>query len=43
MLPEEQKRAYRAFYDSARNNDILNTKTTLLIHFASALAFGCYR
>ncbi|GEM_PF-4063526 len=30
MLPEEQKRTYRAFYDSARNNDILDTKTTLL-------------
>ncbi|CAB1075504.1 hypothetical protein D1AOALGA4SA_5350, partial [Olavius algarvensis Delta 1 endosymbiont] len=26
MLPEEQKRTYRAFYDSARNNDILDTK-----------------
>ena len=42
MLPEEQKKSYRAFYDFARNNDILDPKTTLLIHFASALAFGCY-
>ena len=42
MLPQNQKRAYRAFYNSARNNDILDPKTTLLIHFASALAFGCY-
>ena len=42
MLPEKQKKAYRSFYDSTRNNDILDPKTTLLIHFASAMAFGCY-
>jgi len=42
MLPEKQKQAYSAFYDSARNNDILDPKTTLLIHFASAMAFACY-
>ena len=42
MLPEKQKNAFRSFYDSARNNDILDPKTTLLIHFASAMAFGCY-
>lgn len=34
--------AYRAFYDSARNNDILDPKTTLLLHLASAMARGCY-
>ena len=42
MLPEKQKTAYEAFYDSARNNGILNPKTTLLIHLTSAMAFGCY-
>ena len=42
MLPEKQETAYRSFYDSARYNDILDPKTTLLIHFASAMAFGCY-
>ena len=42
MLPEKQKQTYRFFYDSARNNDILDPKTTLLIHFASAMAFACY-
>jgi len=42
MLPEKQNKAYRAFYNSARNNEILDLKTTLLIHFASAMAFGCY-
>ena len=42
MLPEKQKKAYRSFYDSTRNNDILDPKTTLLIHFASAMAFACY-
>jgi len=42
MLPEKQKTAYRSFYDSARNNDILDPKTTLLIHLASAMAVACY-
>lgn len=42
MMPEKQKQAFRSFYDSARYNDILDPKTTLLIHLASAMAFGCY-
>lgn len=42
MLPEKQKQAYRSFYDSARHNEVLDTKTTLLLHFVSAMAFGCY-
>ena len=42
MLPENQKTTYRSFYDSARNNVILDSKTTLLIHLTSAMAFGCY-
>ncbi len=42
MLPEKQKQTYRSFYDSARNNNILDLKTTLLIHLASAMAFACY-
>jgi hypothetical protein len=42
MLPEQQQQAYKNFYDSARKNEILAPKTTLLIHLASAMAFGCY-
>ena len=42
MLPEEQKQKYNDFYDSARYNDILDPKTTLMIHLASAMAIGCY-
>ena len=42
MLPEKQKRAYKAFYDSARHNESLDEKTTLLIHLAAAFALGCY-
>ena len=41
MLPEKQQKAYRTFYDSARHNDILEPKTTLMIHLGAALAFGC--
>jgi hypothetical protein len=42
MLPLKQKRAYAAFYRSARNNDIFDSKTTLMIHLATAMALGCY-
>ncbi len=42
MLPEKQKKTYIDFYDSARNNDILDPKTTLMIHLAAAMAIGCY-
>ncbi len=42
MLPDKQLKAYNEFYDSARYNDILEPKTTLMIHLASAMAVGCY-
>ncbi len=41
MLPKKQDKAFSDFYDSARNNDILEPKTTLFIHIASAMAVGC--
>ncbi len=42
MLSNKPRKAYRAFYDSARNNDVLDSKTTLLLHIAAAMASGCY-
>jgi hypothetical protein len=42
MLPNDQEKAYRAFYNSARQNKILDPKTTLMIHLASAMALACY-
>ena len=42
MLPEKQKKKYKAFYDAARYNDILEPKTTLMLHLAAAMAIGCY-
>ena len=42
MLTGKQKTAYNRFYDSARKNEILEPKTTLLVHMASAMAIGCY-
>ena len=41
MLPTHQKRAFVEFYNSARNNDILDPKTTLLIHLATSMAVAC--
>ena len=42
MIPEKQMNAFNEFYNSARNNDILDPKTTLLIHMATAMAVACY-
>jgi hypothetical protein len=42
LLPKKQKRAYAGFYRSARYNETLDTRTTLMIHLASATALGCY-
>ncbi len=42
MLPKEQDAAFNEFYKSARYNTILDHKTTLLIHLATAMAAACY-
>lgn len=42
MLTGDQQQAFRAFYRSARHNDVLEPKTTLLLHLAVAMAVGCY-
>jgi hypothetical protein len=42
MLPDKQKKAYEDFYDSARKNDILEPKMTLMLHLAAAMAVGCH-
>ena len=41
MLPEKQQNAFGEFYDTVRHNEILEPKTTLLLHLASAMALGC--
>lgn len=42
VLPKAQKKTFNEFYDSARHNEILEPKTTLMIHLAAAMATGCY-
>ena len=42
MLPDKQKKAYKAFYDSARHNEYFDEKTTILLHLATAFAIGCH-
>ena len=42
MLPRDQRVAFARFYKSARENQILDPKTTLLLHIASAMALACY-
>jgi len=42
FLPEKQRNTYTDFYKSARHNEILEPKTTLMLHMAAAMAFACY-
>ncbi len=42
MMVKNQKKAFIDFYNSARKNKVLDPKTTLMIHLASAMALGCY-
>ena len=42
MLPDKQKRRFEAFYGSARRNDVLEPKVTLMIHIATSMAVACY-
>ncbi len=41
MLSQKQRKIFDDFYNSARYNKILEPKTTLMIHMATALAVGC--
>ena len=41
MKRTRQSEAWEAFYDSARHNDVLDERTTLMLHLASAMALGC--
>jgi len=42
MLSDQASKAWEAFYDSARHNDVLDAKTTVLIHLATAMSAACY-
>lgn len=42
MLPREQRVAFARLYKSARENEVLDPKTTVLLHYASAMALACY-
>jgi len=41
MLPEKQQKTFGEFYDTVRQNEILEPKTTLLLHLGAAMALGC--
>jgi hypothetical protein len=41
VLPKKQDKAYTAFYESARYNKVLGQDTTLMLHLATAISFGC--
>jgi len=41
VLPGHQDAAFEEFYKSARFNKILDQKTTIMIHLATALSTAC--
>ncbi len=40
-MKSEQMDKFAEFYDSARHNQTLDDRTTLLLHLAAAMALGC--
>ena len=42
MLSKHQNETWDAFYASARENPVLDERTTVLLHLASAMALGCH-
>jgi len=41
MLNENQQKTFTVFHESARDNAVLDRKTSLLLHLATAMAVGC--
>jgi hypothetical protein len=41
VLSDDQRTAYRSFYESARRNHTLEPRVTLMVHLAAAMALGC--
>jgi hypothetical protein len=41
MSVNQQMKPFNDFYDAAFNNDVLEPKTTLMLHLATAMAVGC--
>lgn len=41
MQPTKISESWKNFYDSARHNEALDERTTLMLHLASAMALGC--
>ena len=39
---DNQERAFWDFYNTARHNNVLDDKTSLMIHLAASMAVGCY-
>ena len=42
MEPTNALQNWKTFYDSARHNEVLDERTTLMLHLASAMALACY-
>jgi len=41
-MPKERVNEFQLFYDSARHNEVLSERTTVMIHLATAMAVACY-
>jgi hypothetical protein len=42
MMLDKQRQAFNHFYDSARYNEVLDDKISLMVHLGAAMATGCY-
>jgi hypothetical protein len=42
MLPKRHRAAFDGFCDAAYDDEILGTKTVIMLQLATAMAVGCY-
>ena len=41
MIPGRYEKLFNEFYDAVRGNEVLDPKTTVLLHLATAISVGC--
>jgi hypothetical protein len=41
-MPKKRLNEFQLFYDSARHNDVLDERTTIMLHLGTAMAVACY-
>ena len=42
MVPSKEEKAFNEFQNMVLENDVFDSKTTIILHLATVIAVGCY-